>query len=258
MKYNIAIPYSSIYNELPHEFLKNLKTIELKDFKKINFSNDFILHSGLSLLSDEFIPVIESSNALHLIKGKKIRRFSFDIGSRFKNVKIINNQYVGIGEPLIKQDICNIIYEKLFWLKNRIPEFCQIAIENLNYYPSGAYEEVCEPEFYNFICREYEIGLVLDIAHAEVSAINKGVIFEEYINKFDLSLIKEIHVSKCGIEGSTAYDVHNCPDEHEFYFLKKLLTGIEANVDIVIEYYKKPDYVVSSYNKMAEMLNVLK
>ena len=49
-----------------------------------------------------------------------------------------------------------------------------LILENLDYCPGGAYEHICEPAFIAAVLNETGAGLLLDLAHARVSAVAAG------------------------------------------------------------------------------------
>ena len=50
-----------------------------------------------------------------------------------------------------------------------------IKVENLNYFDTGAYERVCEPEFISIIINELNIELLLDIGHLVICVENMHI-----------------------------------------------------------------------------------
>src|SRR5687768_11767181 len=50
-----------------------------------------------------------------------------------------------------------------------------LILENLDYCPGGAYEHICEPAFIAAVLEQTGAGLLLDLAHARVSASRIGM-----------------------------------------------------------------------------------
>jgi len=254
--FNLVLPYSSLFNKLPQQFIDTFNTIERKSFDNyLNISKDTIFHSDLSLLDDNFLYILNRLKVFEIISRNRIKRFSFDIGPCFRRYEIRNNKYYGIGDRLNKQTIYQDAVQKIKYIKQNIPSYCSIAIENLNYYRTGAYEFVCDPDLYNSICTETQIELVLDIAHVQVSAHNMGMDLETYSSQFLRKNISEIHLSKIRInDDGEALDAHEAPDFSEFGILLSYANEKDRIYDVVIEYYRDTETLIHSYSQLRQVI----
>ncbi len=71
-----------------------------------------------------------------------------------------------------------------------------LLLENYNYHPTNAYEYVCEPPFYSKLINEIGCGVLLDLAHARISANNMGWESpQHYLEALPLDRVREIHLS---------------------------------------------------------------
>ncbi len=253
---NLVLPYSTVYGQLPPYFRDNFDTIEQKWFDKyFNVSKDTIFHSGLSLLDDNFMDILYEQKAFELINNYRIRRFSCDIGPCFRRYELRDNKYYGIALKMDPKTIHEEATEKIKNLRGNLPGYCDVAIETLNYYRTGAYEFVCEPELYNEICWETGAGLVFDIAHVQVSAHNMGIDFDGFASRFDRDNIREIHLSKIRVgDGGEAFDAHEAPDHFEFELLPGL-TALARSYDLVIEYYSDADTLMDAYRQLQRYID---
>lgn len=254
---NLVLPYSSIYHKLPQDFINKFSTIEQKWFDNyLDIQKDTIFHSGSFLLDDGFLDTLQQQKAFEIIKKYRIRRFSFDIGPCYKKIKNINSRYYGKGRRLNINEINDEVAKKLKIIKKNVPDYCELAIENLNYYDTGAYEFVCEPEFYNDTCKKNNIRLVLDIAHMYVTLHNRKLELCDYLDQIDLTNVREIHVSKTKInDRNEGLDAHGVPDDYEFKILDHILNRCDNKCDVVIEYYKDENVLMQTYNLLEEFLN---
>jgi hypothetical protein len=249
---NYAVVPGTLYRQLPQSFIDSFSTIEQNSFLNlIPFEGDQIFHTGYSITDVNFQTELEKVQAFDVIKKRNIRRFSFDIGPCYTKTDVIDSKYVGVGDKLSQNEIIDLCEKKLDWFMRRVPSSCEVAVENLNFYPteSGAYEEgVCEPEFYNQICKTFGISLVLDLGHALVSAWNLKVNSREFLKQFDLDLISEIQLCKMGVsENQEAYDAHQRPDQVEFQLVAEMLGENRRQRDIVVEYWKDPELLIECY-----------
>ncbi len=187
--FNYALVPGTIFSQLPESFISTFTTIEQNSFQNlIPFQGDQIFHTGYSITDDKFQSELEKVNAFRIIEKLNIRRFSFDVGPCYRKTDTKNARYVGVGEKVSQKEIFELCEQKIDWFRKHVPDTCEIAIENLNYYPTetGAYEEgVCEPEFYNKVCRNFGVNLVLDLGHALVSAWNLNLDKTEYLKRFE-------------------------------------------------------------------------
>ena len=162
----------------------------------------------------------------------------------------IGNNHNGAGNRLSLKEILCLCEEKLEWIRRQIPATCELAVENLNYDDTGAYEEVCEPGFYNEVCKTFGLKIVFDLAHALVSAGNLKVDKKTFLRDFDTALISELHLSKMAVSGNEAYDVHQAPDEVEFQIIEEMFLKDHIMRDVVIEYYEDAKSLVEAYGKL--------
>jgi uncharacterized protein (UPF0276 family) len=71
-----------------------------------------------------------------------------------------------------------------------------LLLENYNYHPTNAYEYVCEPETFTALIEAVGCEVLLDLAHAQISAFNLGWRDpREYLLKLPLDKVREIHIN---------------------------------------------------------------
>ncbi|MDR2443793.1 MAG: DUF692 family protein [Deltaproteobacteria bacterium] len=135
-----------------------------------------------------------------------------------------------------------------------------LAAENYNYFPTGLYENICEPENISFLLDNLQIDLVLDLAHAAVTAHNLGLNLESYLTGLPLNKVKEIHLSRPLIPDNPralASDDHQCPRDGELNWLILALELLpqEARWPLVtIEYYKEQPELLNIMTKTRQIL----
>ncbi|MDR3152711.1 MAG: DUF692 family protein [Deltaproteobacteria bacterium] len=119
-----------------------------------------------------------------------------------------------------------------------------VAMENYNFYPTGLYNKVCDPDFIAEFLDRFGAGLVLDLAHAAISAVNMGFEAERYLERLPLEKTVEIHVSRPYLPegpGRLGVDTHEIPGEREWAwlsFVMERLGAYGARPLVLIEYYK--------------------
>ncbi|MBF0299190.1 MAG: DUF692 family protein [Oligoflexia bacterium] len=250
---NLVLPVSNIIKEFPLSFINSFKTLEYKYPSPLIFpQKDKIFHSSFSLVQDDFERIYRESGIASFIIKNRIRRFSLDAGPCFTVFKVVDNQYIGEKNRLTSGDLMMLCRKRIKFLRQLLPEQCEIAVENLNYYNTSAYDGVCTAEFYNELCKNLQIRLVLDIAHAFVTDYNLYKNRKQFIDLIDANNVCEVHLSKMRVESSGAIDAHELPDEVEINALSEFMTrrNVKSNLDVVVEHYKNASGVMTFYTKI--------
>ncbi|MDR1395529.1 MAG: DUF692 family protein [Deltaproteobacteria bacterium] len=135
----------------------------------------------------------------------------------------------------------------------------RIALENYNYYPTGLYEHICEPQFIGRILEKFGLFLVLDLAHAQVSAHNLNLDFKKYLLEMPLDRTAEIHLSRAYIpkdRRSLAADRHLKPGTRELGLLDWLLDRLpQPDPVLAIECYQSLGQVTAAYEDLYRLLD---
>lgn len=163
-----------------------------------------------------------------------IELFSFDLGPSARG-------HLGIlplSKPLGREAIFRHSAKGLTFIR----KFYQgpLAVENYNYYPTGLYEHITEPDFIREYLEEFGFGLALDLAHGAVTAHNTGLTPEEYFEALPLEKVRELHISRPFLPPSPrlfAADAHRGPGSREWAWLEGLKKRL-APAPVFIEYYK--------------------
>jgi uncharacterized protein (UPF0276 family) len=110
-----------------------------------------------------------------------------------------------------------------------------LLIENLDYCPEGAYEHVCEPEFISEVLKRVDCGLLLDLAHARVSADWLGYDILDYLDRLPLDRTTELHLSSPRPIDGRLDDGHHELTDTDFEILDRVLRTISPEV-VILEY----------------------
>lgn len=140
-----------------------------------------------------------------------------------------------------------------------------LLLENLPLFPNLAHLHICEPDFVAQVIEETGCGLLLDLAHAQVSADVLGYEIHDYLSRLPLHRTVEIHLSGprrlCELEerrynlvrGNAASIAHllafhedNLVDAHapllerDYALLEWALARTQPRA-ISLEYYREPE-----------------
>jgi uncharacterized protein (UPF0276 family) len=139
-----------------------------------------------------------------------------------------------------------------------------IAAENYNYYPSGLYEGICEPEAIGELLSALDLGLVLDLAHAAISARHLGLDLYQYVDELPLERVVEIHVSKPRLPKdprALSADAHLEPGPVELGLLSAVLARLERRLPpdapgpwVVLETYGPLPSVIKATAELKALL----
>ena len=248
-----------VHNTHEHntKFVNRFNTIEIKNpTLPIPEKKDYLYHSNYSVSLDDIPKALESD--MQLLQNKKIRRFSFDAGPCYR--KVIEKDYKYYpGETFISSaDLIDMTGETIHKIKKIFGnQNTNLAVENLNYYATGAYEDgVCLPEFYNDLSEKYKIEQVLDLAHLKVTAINMKIPFLELLDRVNHDYVREIHLTRIDfLDDNSAIDAHFEPMEDDFNnLLIAINKNTNPNLDIVIEAWRDIQKLQSSFENLNQFI----
>jgi uncharacterized protein (UPF0276 family) len=100
-----------------------------------------------------------------------------------------------------------------------------LLLENVDYNPGGAYEHVSEPEFIAAVLDDTEVGLLLDLAHARVSAAHLGRPIADYLAAIPLDRVRQLHVSGPRLRRGVLVDAHAPLTDEDFVLLEQVLAA---------------------------------
>ena len=260
MKIKIALPLSHHFYEpktWQHEIWSQLETFEIKclpEPKHLSKSKEKIFHWGLGPVLSDFQKTFWAEGLGPYLAENNIKLFSFDLGpAANKHLSILPlGPTLSPGE-ILRRSEKNIKFVRKFYQGT-------LAVENYNYYPTGLYEHICEPEFISRYLDEFGLGMVLDLAHAAISAFNKQIDIYQYFSSLPLEKVCEIHLSRPYFPQNKkwpAADQHEDPQEEQWAWLNFILQDkrLQKNPIVVIEYYKNFTKIRQSYETLLKKFN---
>ncbi|MBI3336764.1 DUF692 family protein [Candidatus Peregrinibacteria bacterium] len=187
-----------------------------------------------------------------------LRILSFHAGSSFTKPKIVNQHFEPGGERVAASDLQKNARENVMWLRSVLDKEQTIALENNNYYATPAYDDVTDGSFLTAVLEENNIALLFDIAHAHITACNRGLSFEEYTANLPLQRAVQIHISRCIINpDGSASDAHLPPDGEVFAEVKTFTLRFPQIRYFTIEYYQDAGILLQSLVRLRALLSTL-
>ncbi len=252
----VTLPVSHLINA---DILQGLSGVQALEYKKVGplltRRLPALFHSNLGIVQDAFMDWFDE--VVPALRDMGLQLFSFDCGPAAREVRIEDHTYIANSDVLTRDSLMSLTAERITHIRDRLG--CRLAMENLNYYPTDAYKHVCEPDFIAEIVRSNDVGFVLDLAHAVVSAHNFGITPNAYLSALPLERVVEIHLSAPGMRDGTRdglwRDLHGSPTHREYAMLASVLSRTPENPFIVIEHYASLDDVVRDYATLVQFIN---
>lgn len=102
-----------------------------------------------------------------------------------------------------------------------------VLLENLDLQPGGAYEHVCDPGFLRELLQATDTLLLLDLAHAQVSASRMGLPIGSYLDALPLERVRQVHLSGPRERGGVLWDAHETLRDVDLRLLQEVLARTE-------------------------------
>ena len=249
----LTLPVSHLIDSHNYHKVPGVRALEYKKEQPVfDYSGPQFFHSGKGVTDHDFIHYFD--NLVPYLNCHKFSHFSFDIGPAAEYCKTEDYYYVAEREVLTAKELFLITAKRLNYVKGQYNGI--VALENLNYFPTSAYAHVCDPDFISKIVRDNEVYMVLDIAHAMISAHNLGISPESYFNRLPLDRVKEIHLSAHGMLDGKWRDLHNRPNDETYKILEMLSGHIKNDTYLIVEFYKDFSKLIEIYKEVDNWLKL--
>lgn len=184
-----------------------------------------------------------------------LRLASFHLSTRVTQPQIKNHMYhPGSGQVLSREELLDHGSQNINWLRGVMGPDALIAVENCNYYPTGAYEHVTEGDFITDLVEGNDLRFLLDVSHARITAHNRSLDPEAYLASLPLKAAVQVHLARhaLGPDG-LAHDRHHCPQPAD---LRQALDYVRPGGDfyLTVEYYQDIDRLLDCLGALRELL----
>jgi hypothetical protein len=170
---------------------------------------------------------------------------------------IIDGMFQLDGKVLTSEEMLQFSIDNTNWLRDIVGNRTSIGLENNNYYPTPAYDIITDGNFISQVIKNNNLFLLLDIAHAMVTAHNKKINYDQYIETLPLERLIQLHICqpKIPLKG-VAFDTHNDPNDEMYNEVIRLIKKYPTIKYLTIEYYKDKDILISSIKKLRKLINL--
>jgi len=124
-----------------------------------------------------------------------------------------------------------------------------VLLENLDLQGGGAYEHVCEPAFLRELLNATEAWMLLDLAHAQVSASRLGIPAEAYLDALPLERVRALHVSGPRARDGRTWDAHETLQDRDHELLEWVLARTEPWA-LTLEYGRDAEALVRQLEEL--------
>jgi uncharacterized protein (UPF0276 family) len=174
-----------------------------------------------------------------------------------------------------EQAFANIVRNACI-LAERLP--VPLLLENIPLFPNMAHLHVCEPDFVSGVLAETGCDLLLDLAHARVSASMLGYDVYDYVGRLPLERTVELHLSgprphneieprrqalvtenARSVAHLLSFGTHNLVDAHapmreEDYALLEWVLARTQPKAISLEYFREPVALREQLERLSKLL----
>jgi uncharacterized protein (UPF0276 family) len=178
--------------------------------------------------------------------------YSLHLGFSSAEVDFVDEAMVALSEVLPEEVVLERSLKTIKKI-NKLLHPLPVLIENLDYNPTGAYEYVCQPQFINRVLDKSNAYLLLDLAHARVSAAAFGMQVEDYINQLPLARVRQIHLNHPGMRAGRLVDAHLELQDEDYDLLTAVLKRCQPWA-VTLEYNHDEKAIPSQIEKLREIL----
>lgn len=188
-----------------------------------------LLHNALWDWSLAHPEALEHKDALVLSQQRlaltKAPFLSIHLG--FSAAQVMFDRGMQTLSPTLARDaLLNVMVTNIKRLKRVLS--VPLLLENLDYVPGAAYDHICQPDFIAEVLQATDTYLLLDLAHAQVSASVLGYPLEAYLSQLPLARIRQLHVSGPRERDGQLHDAHAELQAYDYALLKDVLVNSEV------------------------------
>jgi hypothetical protein len=128
-----------------------------------------------------------------------------------------------------------------------------LILENLPSLPGEKYHYAADPAILADLLERMDCGVLLDLAHARLSATFRGQAVEEYLAVLPLERVRQIHVSGIRQRNGRWHDAHEPMGAEDYRLLNWALARCDPAV-VTLEYFRQEAPLREQIERLAEVL----
>jgi uncharacterized protein (UPF0276 family) len=179
--------------------------------------------------------------------------YSLHLGFSSAEVDFVGNFMLALSPVLPPDLILERCVRLLLELRALLGDGKMVLVENLDYNPGGAYETVCTPAFISQVVKETGTKLLLDLAHARISAAALGLGVEDYLLQLPLEQVRQLHVNSPGWNGERLWDAHEALQAEDEALLEWVLLRCQP-LALTLEYNRDEKLILSQVVRLRRIL----
>jgi len=220
-----------------------------------DWKNQHLFHIDIDL-THEWDDSIKSFLQSAFNKKKDLKLITFQATRCCYGENIIDGMFQLDGKVLTSEEMLQFSIENTKWLRNIVSNRILIGLENNNYYPTPAYDIVADGDFIKQVINNNNLFLLLDIAHAMVTAHNKKMSYDQYIATLPLDKLIQLHICQPVLpKGGIAQDAHNEPNNEMYMEVIRLINKYPQIKYLTIEYYRDKNILIDSINRLRQLIS---
>ena len=256
----LCLPLSDAFRRRQAELLPLAGALEAKDasasIPEGAGDRPILYDTGVPLTDLDALERLDRAGAWSFIQGHRVTQVILDLGPGPAACRTEPNcngfpRFIPAAPPRAAGELietCRRNAER-FRARSR----ARLAVENLNYFPTGAYEVVCEPGFIRDVLEACDLDFTLDLPHATISAENLHLPLAAYLDQLPLCRVTTIHVSAPAVLNGILEDAHGWPEAEDEALLARLVRRCEPRF-VTPEVYRDDDRLVVAVQRLAALL----
>ena len=250
---HVATPLSTLLRDADEasrtRILELSHALEIRDHidAKIRSALPRMYHCELSIVapwSDT-----EVAAAAHVIATNNCKLVSFHALSCFAKPVVEGRRFFPRGTPMSEAEMLKNALSNMKRMRDAAGKRAYL-VENNNYFRNGAYESIADPRFLTRVAKEADVGLLLDIGHAEITAKHTESTLKIYVSALPLEKVRQIHLSGITRGAEEYLDSHEALQDIDWKQFEDIRARCPALEYVTIEYYKKPELLIGMLERL--------
>ncbi len=220
-------------------------------------SNEEVYHCD----SIQINHVMSDHSLEHLVNVSKnaanLKLIAFHCATNCDAPVLIGRKFGMGGHMYNRSDMIYNVMKNIDMIRKNIRSDISLAVENNNYYKTewqNPYDTVTDAEFISDITEAANIEFLFDTSHAAVTAANRGIPYETYIDMLPMHCLKQIQLCQHAFIDDECVDLHELPTASTISRAVTLAFDHKCEY-LTIEYYGDCDRLISGIEYMRKVIN---